>query len=375
MSRAFNDNRCSIGFMDEIFPEPKESEDERIRKELLAWLKSTDGQTLPMDRYNAAIAWLEKKGEQKPVEPTDLRTWKYIVDAVLTEREGIGQYIDSPWTTEVAEKLQKRFGNIEQKPVELEKEEKSRLMKKCVHRAYQQGYDTGFHIATTELEHKQEWSEEDEVRLNDVIRLIENSGHVESIRKHYIDWLKSLRPQEQQYDDEWSDEDKEFLKLTLSNLTELKDRYGEGYGRVGECIKWLNSLQPQPIDVEAVIAYQDGYQKAELEFSQKQQEWTQEDIDMIDWLIRCCEKEHEELCNDRYGHQDIVSDLKRDCRKKWDWLESLKGKVAPQKQWKPSEEQMIYLSEAIDVVTRAEKFSIVTALKELREQLKKLREE
>lgn len=46
------------------------------------------------------------------------------------------------------------------------------------------------------------------------------------------------------------------------------------------------------------------------------------------------------LCNDKYGHQDIVSDLKRDCRKKWDWLESLKNRVAPQNTWKPSVEQM-----------------------------------
>jgi hypothetical protein len=45
------------------FPEPTESEDERIRKELLYWLKSKDGQTLPIDKYNAAIAWLEKQGE------------------------------------------------------------------------------------------------------------------------------------------------------------------------------------------------------------------------------------------------------------------------------------------------------------------------
>ena len=45
------------------FPELKESDDERIRKELLSWLKSKDGQTLAIDKYNAAIAWLEKQSE------------------------------------------------------------------------------------------------------------------------------------------------------------------------------------------------------------------------------------------------------------------------------------------------------------------------
>ena len=43
----------------------------------------------------------------------------------------------------------------------------------------------------------------------------------------------------------WSEEDKNFMYDTLSNLTELKDRYGEGYGNVGKCIEWLKSLKPQ----------------------------------------------------------------------------------------------------------------------------------
>ena len=50
---------------------------------------------------------------------------------------------------------------------------------------------------------------------------------------------------------------------------------------------------------------------------------SEEDREMVAWLIRCCEEENKELCNDRYGHQEIVSDLKRDCRNKWDWLEKL----------------------------------------------------
>lgn len=41
----------------------------------------------------------------------------------------------------------------------------------------------------------------------------------------------------------WSEEDKNFMYDTLSNLTELKDRYGEGYGNVGKCIDWLKSLK------------------------------------------------------------------------------------------------------------------------------------
>jgi hypothetical protein len=42
---------------------------------------------------------------------------------------------------------------------------------------------------------------------------------------------------------EWSEEDEVLLKLSLENLTELKDRFGEDYGRVGGCIDWLKRLK------------------------------------------------------------------------------------------------------------------------------------
>ena len=153
----------------------EESEDERIIKDIVTYLKSDIANKGYRDKIiESWIAWLEnaqyaidhakregfqlgykagieKQGEQKPIKehnvcdfcedrygcvnpcPTklieeqkpadfsDLRTWKYIVDAVWTEKEGIGQYLDSPFTEEVAKKLQKRFGKIEQKPAETEK--------------------------------------------------------------------------------------------------------------------------------------------------------------------------------------------------------------------------------------------------------------
>ena len=60
-----------------IFPELKESEDERIRKELIDAIQGLwDNDTLPLPlsakRKDAWIAWLEKQGEQEPankVEP------------------------------------------------------------------------------------------------------------------------------------------------------------------------------------------------------------------------------------------------------------------------------------------------------------------
>jgi hypothetical protein len=38
--------------------------------------------------------------------------------------------------------------------------------------------------------------------------------------------------------------------LSINNLIELKDRFGEEYGKVGECINWLKSLKDrvQPLN-------------------------------------------------------------------------------------------------------------------------------
>lgn len=41
----------------------------------------------------------------------------------------------------------------------------------------------------------------------------------------------------------WSKEDEKFLNLSIENLTELKNMYGEKYGKVGDCIHWLKSLK------------------------------------------------------------------------------------------------------------------------------------
>ena len=42
---------------------------------------------------------------------------------------------------------------------------------------------------------------------------------------------------------EWSEDDENLLKLSLENLTELKDRFGEEYGKVGDCIVLLESIK------------------------------------------------------------------------------------------------------------------------------------
>ena len=132
----------------------------------------------------------------------------------------------------------------------------------------------------------------------------------------------------------------------LSETEESKDK------RIRKAI--IKHITLSTISTEGIVC--DGVRtKDMLAWLERQKPtWSEEDINMIDWLIRCCEEEHKELCNDKYGHQDIVSDLKRDCRKKWDWLESLKNKVIPQNTWKSSDKakevkEKLLLQKAVSV--------------------------
>lgn len=60
------DNKGRIAMIESIFPELKESEDERIRKDLLAFIKAPYVYDFIVhDRVDPWIAWIEKQGEQK----------------------------------------------------------------------------------------------------------------------------------------------------------------------------------------------------------------------------------------------------------------------------------------------------------------------
>lgn len=78
MSRAYNSNRCTIGFMNEIFPELKESEDERIMRFIVSGmtaLKEQGKETFATIPINDCIAWLKEQGEKSTDEMIEtLRT-------------------------------------------------------------------------------------------------------------------------------------------------------------------------------------------------------------------------------------------------------------------------------------------------------------
>ena len=40
----------------------------------------------------------------------------------------------------------------------------------------------------------------------------------------------------------WIEEDEKLYKLSVENLTEFMHRFGEEYGKVGDCIDWFKSI-------------------------------------------------------------------------------------------------------------------------------------
>ena len=95
------------GITEEIFPELRESEDEKIRKEIISILRNAYW-TSNKNRFNELVAWLEKQGKQASAQ-TNERAWLYLVSDVLTWKDGIGQYLDDPRVQELAKRLCSKY--------------------------------------------------------------------------------------------------------------------------------------------------------------------------------------------------------------------------------------------------------------------------
>ena len=111
-----NGSSLAIDELKEIFPELKVSNSENIRKDLIKWIEEFPDMVWRGHQKKDIIAWLENQCETKQVTDfSNLKTWKLIVDAILTKENGIGQYLDSARTETLAKELLERFGNIQQK--------------------------------------------------------------------------------------------------------------------------------------------------------------------------------------------------------------------------------------------------------------------
>lgn len=197
-------NEALKAALEETYPELKEDEDEKIREEIILFLKDASNcKTRVIDSETLAkwAAHLEKQKEQKP----NVIIPKFRIGDTICLKGSMAEYtiesIDAEcyhgkgWGLPIS--AENNYELVEQKPTE--------------------------------------WSEEDEKMLSSFLHKIEvcdlltNKENVWIIRK-----LKSLRPQPKQ---EWSEEEKKFIK----HCAELLDEQGEPM-----CALRLESLCPQP---------------------------------------------------------------------------------------------------------------------------------
>jgi hypothetical protein len=199
ISKAYNDNRCTIGFMNEIFPSLKESEDERTW--IINYLSNRIlNSTIIAEKENLkkAIAWLEKQDEQ-------IQVIDYPNNLPKDNWELIHEFVN-------------KFGRMPK-----DEDELNVLIEYVLKRQ------------------NPAWSEEDKKYLNNLYRIINSyrentSNETDKARANGCEkWLKSLKDRVQPKQ-EWSEEDKNMLQSILDEyksmptekrnwLKSLKERY------------------------------------------------------------------------------------------------------------------------------------------------------
>ena len=263
-------NNVYKSMLEQIFPELKESEDEKIRKELIETihLAYDCGCSLNKEQRDKYLAWIEKQGEQKPTKLA--KGENYGID-------GLHAAIDI---------LQQTLGKVDGYQTD-----DGILLHECAISAVKQLY-----------EQKSVWSEEDEKIISDAeVWLDTLCDYLKDSSSAYIPNVRAI----------------------ISKLKSLKDR-----------------VQPQP-----------------------KQEWSEEDEDMCYKATAVMNR----LCAEGKEYVWSINTLK----KLYYWLKDLKDRVQPQSHWKPSDEQMECLSDAIKYYNSLG--YPASKLKELLEDLKKLK--
>ena len=301
--------------VEDIFPELAESDDERIREEMVRYfteMKKGGSAALP---YDDCIAYLERQKKQKPADEAE----KFF-DSVESYNQGFvaGQ-------KKMKEDIEKGFG-ISEHSLD-----------------YLAGRYAGYAAARQEQE-PAEWSEEDEEILNEML------DHCNTENATWYNWLKSLRPQPKQV---WTEEDDRICHLIMANLSEsARHAITLPMETVNDFNNWLRTLQYMP----PVFT-----------------DWNEEDQTLLSDALGCVTmvqelKKRGKLKN---FHISCSYDELRS------WVRSLKSRPRKQPSWKPSEEQMEAFKDYIeDFQAKAEAavggWNNFDVMIELYEQLKKL---
>ena len=230
-----------------IFPELAESEDERMLREIKRYIKEQGDKPTGLPNGTVAIsdmiAWLEKQEEEEGYEAIP-------VESTLEYKLGFKAGKDS--------ERQK-----EQKPAD-DKAFEEWIDDWWKHNKVNNpdSYDKGDEIQFDERSFKnfcrgirnmyqQEpaWSEEDEDKLEQCIRIVSGwEGDYDIVKSPYSNFLKSLRPQSKQ---EWSEKGEKILdsliRLYGGEYSAKAWPWSDGVITYGDVVNFLKSLRPQPL--------------------------------------------------------------------------------------------------------------------------------
>lgn len=375
-ARQIHDGNPSSGtamvVCEQIFPELAESEDERIRKDLITYLKSVQGETLDLTiSVPKWIAYLEKQKESLHISETckekpnsftdkDEKMLERVLESLVCYRSKVYDEGEGELAREIDEEIAWMQAWEEQKPLSPEE--------KMNHPLYLEGFDVGKEVGKV-LAEPVECGEED-----DIVSPPQNwdefkEKHVrlsDAYLRGKADGIEFGRKLEKQMTNEWSEEDEEKLKAICTYLRDYLrlSKNGDIQRFEGYC-DWLNDRLKSIRPVK--------------------QEWTEEEkqkLNRIYSIIGWAMDEHafsscKKLIGDKEGVelQDFLRSIaKQGQQPRWkpsDGCLGVCGDPSPAGVWKPSEEQMGALAYAIQVLApRAAKAS--EELENLREQLKKM---
>ena len=93
----YSSDLAEIKRMEEIFPELAQSEDEKIKKYLISFIKLESGVNLPPDDAGKILAWLEKQGQKSAWTEADDEKLENTINAL----KGAGKHGSFDWLSTV----------------------------------------------------------------------------------------------------------------------------------------------------------------------------------------------------------------------------------------------------------------------------------
>lgn len=125
-------------------------------------------------------------------------------------------------------------------------------------------------------------------------------------------------------------EDDKIRNFISNELTCLRATTGKGSDRYEEltnAIAWLEKQGETFTKKDVDNAYIEGMAFAKDELEKQKPTWSEEDERLCSCLIKEQEESLDNVRNDKYGHSEIISDLKDMYHERIDWLKSLKQRI------------------------------------------------